>query len=249
MVLDDRIPGVLQSESSSQDKGNGKTKCSISKSCTAFTKTTVDHCQRSKLKNLMSNSHEVPSWSWWREEVKEKTSKAADKGKTRSKGKSTGKGKKAKAKAKARANYKNTFPKGKSNGNWTSSSQERAKARPRTRLVSQMESPTKGKYMQIRTILEVSACEAHTMLRRDCVVGWYAHRKAQARDRKLLELSHLSQAIRDKVNTLRWRVMLGQNESGMLNVASKNNRNTVLCTILQEPEFENIINNVSQDEM
>ena len=39
--------------------------------------------------------------------------------------------------------------------------------------------------------------------------------------------------MRDTVNTLQWRVMLGQSESGMHNFASKNNKNIVLCTKLK----------------
>ena len=61
--------------------------------------------------------------------------------------------------------------------------------------------------------------------------------------RQLLVLSDRSQAIRDTVNTLGWRVTLGKNEPGMLN----SNRNIVLCTTLQDPEVEYIIKQISQE--
>ena len=37
------------------------------------------------------------------------------------------------------------------------------------------------------------------------------------------------------VRELKWQVTLGKNESGTLNFASKNNRNIVLSTEMQDP--------------
>ena len=69
-----------------------------------------------------------------------------------------------------------------------------------------------------------------------CLVGCYAQRKAQ------------TQTLRDTVNKLKWRMMLGKNESGMVNFASENNRNIASCSTLQDPEKLNTSSRIcSQD--
>ena len=55
MAVDDRIRGVLHSESSSKGKGKGKGKGKTNnvqspKTCTAFAKTTANHYHKSRLK-------------------------------------------------------------------------------------------------------------------------------------------------------------------------------------------------------
>ena len=77
-----------------------------------------------------------------------------------------------------------------------------------------------------------------------CLVGWYAQSKAPGQKQKVNGAGpFLPSHQRHTKNNSKWRVMLGQSEFGMLKVASKNNRNIVLCTKLQDPEVEHIIEN------
>ena len=65
--------------------------------------------------------------------------------------------------------------------------------------------------------------------------------KHRFRGREVPDLSHLTQAIRDIENDLRWRVKLGQNESERLGLANMMNERIVPCTALQDPEVEQVI--------
>ena len=69
-------------------------------------------------------------------------------------------------------------------------------------------------------------------------VGTHNAKHRLFRGRKLPELSHLSQAIKDTADKLEWRVTLGKNEY----FESKNNKNIVPCIKLQDPEVQYIIN-------
>ena len=55
------------------------------------------------------------------------------------------------------------------------------------------------------------------------------------------DLSHLTQAIRDTENKLRWRVKLGLNDSERLGFANMMNKRVVPCNALQDPEVEQVI--------
>ena len=65
--------------------------------------------------------------------------------------------------------------------------------------------------------------------------------KHRFRGRELPDLSHLTQAIRDTENKLRWRVKLGLNESERLGFANMMNKRVVPCNALQDPEVEQVI--------
>ena len=65
--------------------------------------------------------------------------------------------------------------------------------------------------------------------------------KHRVRGRELPDLSHLTQAIRDTENKLRWSVKRGQNESEKLEFANMTTKLIVLCSALQDPEVEQVI--------
>ena len=64
--------------------------------------------------------------------------------------------------------------------------------------------------------------------------------KHRFRGSELPHSSHLTQAIRDTENKLRWRVKLGQNES-------ERHKRVVPCNALQDPEVEQVIRFFPQD--
>ena len=103
--------------------------------------------------------------------------KRPDKGKTPSTGKITGKRiKTEKGKGispkKTRANNSSSKIK-KTNGRPIFHKKNAKRdCSPKKKKPSQMKSPTEGKDMRIETILELSTCEAHTILRKDGGRGW-----------------------------------------------------------------------------
>ena len=65
--------------------------------------------------------------------------------------------------------------------------------------------------------------------------------KRRFRGRELPDLSHLTQAIRDIENMLRWRVKFGQHESERLGFANMLNKHIMPCSALQDLEVEQVV--------
>ena len=152
LAVDDRIRGVLQSESTSKGKGKkskGKPKSSISKSCEAFTKITGDHRRRSKFECLKSEARQVLSGPGGRGKHVRQSCKGKGKPQNTSfVGKSTGK---SAGKSQSKPQNQAFIPKGKDQGQTIERPVLHKKGDPKAKGHKTMN--------RFQTILEISTCE------------------------------------------------------------------------------------------
>ena len=94
-----------------------------------------------------------------------------------------------------------------------------------------------GVILELKSVCKMNSNQAPRTARPMVSLVGTHNAKHRFRGRELLVLSDRSPAVRDKVNTLGWRVTLGKNESGMLNSTGT----------LQDPEVEYIIMQISQE--